>query len=411
MQMKHVIRGTVATLALAGCADGGPLAPERVDPRTSATGAQTTDAVRQVEGEIGPGAKYALFVPEPWNGDLILYAHGFRDTDTPVDLRDQDNLLAIRERLTDQGYAVAYSSYSENGYAVKDGMQRTQQLRGIFASQFGQPEQTLLMGHSLGGLIALGLAERFPQHYDGALVMCGITGGSRETVDYIGNVRVLFDFFYPNVLPGDLLSMPSGTRPVEDVIGPATGAMTASLAQGSTESLHGAFAMAAIMEGLGTPMPIIRNAGQQVLVQTLVGSIVYALGFHARGFEDLIDRTHGRSPFDNTTTVYTGALPPQLLAAVNAGVDRFATTPDAQNYLAKYYEPTGELQIPLVTLNNPFDPIAAPFHADRYRSDVENSGRSDLLVERMTANPFGYGHCAISVDDTMAAFADLASRL
>ena len=341
-------------LAAAACSDGAPLAPDRTESRAGRAAVQTINGVRQVEGEIGPGAKYALFVPDAWNGKLVLYSHGFRDTDVPVDLRDQDNLYGIRQRLTDQGYAVGYSSYSEQGYAIKDGMQRTHQLRGIFASHFSKPAKTLLMGHSMGGLIALGLAERFPQHYDGALVMCGITGGSPATVDYIAHIRVLFDFFYPGVLPGDLLNMPAGTRPMEDVVGPAQAAMTASLAQGSAASLQGALAIAAIMEEMGTPIPFIREAGQQTLVQTLVGSIVYSLGFHARGFEDLIDRTHGRSPFDNTQTVYgSAALPQPLLATLNAGVDRFATTPDAQNYLAKYYAPTGNLQIPVLCCTAP----------------------------------------------------------
>lgn len=267
------------------------------------------------------------------------------------------------------------------------------------------------MGHSLGGLVALGLAERFPQHFAGALVMCGVTGGSQATVDYIANIRVLFDFFYPGALPGDLLNMPAGTRP-EDVQARAAAAMTATLPQGSPASLRGALAMAAVMEELGTPIPHIRDLGQDMLVRTLVGSIVYAVSFHARGFSDLIDRTHGHSPFDNTQTVYSSpVLPSELLAALNAGVGRFATTPDARNYLRKYYAPSGDLAVPVVTLNNRFDPIAPLFHVRMYRDELVSAGRSDLLTRRSTANPYAYGHCAITVDETMAAFADLAARV
>lgn len=195
----------------------------------------------------------------------------------------------------------------------------------------------------------------------------------------------------------------------EDVVGPAQAAMTASLAQGSPASLQGAFAMAAIMEGMGTPIPVIRGAGPQVEIQTLVGSIIYALGFHVRGFQDLLDRTHGHSPFDNTATVYTGALPAQLLAAVNASVDRFATTPDAQGYLQRYFDPSGELTVPVVTLHNAFDPVAPLFHQALYRTRVAGAGRSGLLTQRISANP--YGHCALSVDETMAAFANLRERV
>lgn len=412
MIAKRSLALLVASVIVAsGCADENPVSPGTMDRLASLSVLKGAEGVRQVEGEIGPGATYALFVPEVWNGRLVLYAHGFRDAETPVDLRDQDNLASITGRLTAQGYAVGYSSYSENGYAVKDGMQRTQQLRGIFASRFGQPDKTLLMGHSLGGLIALGLAERFPEHYAGALVICGITGGSQAEVDYVANIRVLFDYFHPGVVPGELLDVPAGTRPKEDVEVPAMRAMTASLAHGSPESLRGAYAIAALMEGLGTPIPFIRNAGQAAEIQTLVGSIVYALSFHARGFEDLVSRTHGHSPFDNMGTVYTGALPQPVLDAVNSGVDRFNATPDARNYLQKYYTPSGSLQIPLVTLSNRFDPIAPSFHSELFRAAVSASGRSGLLVERSSANPFAYGHCNLTVDETMNAFAELSTRV
>lgn len=406
----HTFILVAAAVAAWGCADELPIGPQ-TSPSNSRSVIATENGVRWREGEIGPGARYSMFVPEAWNGQLVLYAHGYRDPGTPVDLRDQDNLVLLRQRLIAQGYALAYSSYSENGYAVRDGMLRTSQLSGLFASYFGQPTRTLLMGHSLGGLIALGLAERFPERYAGALVACGIAGGSRVEVNYIGQIRVLFDFFYPGVLPGQVLEMPAGTRPREDVEQPAQLAMTASLASGSTESMQGAFAMAALMEGLGMPIPFIQTLGPQLAIQTLVGSITYALSFHARGFGDLIDRTHGHSPFGNTATVYTGALPAPVLAAVNAGVQRYASTPDAEAFLEHYYAPTGNLRIPVVLLNNPFDPIAPLFHAARYGERVSAAGASALLVERTSANPFAYGHCAMSVDDTMNSFAVLVARL
>lgn len=416
MKPRHPLSLPVLLLLVAsGCADETPVAPE-VGFGESRAVVVTDGGVRTVEGETGPGAIYAIAVPDEWNGRLVLYSHGYRDPESPIDLRNQDNLDLLRERLVAEGYAIAYSSYSQNGFAVKDGMQRTQQLRGIFTSYFGTPTETLLMGHSLGGLIALGLAEQFPQHYAGALVMCGIAGGSAAEVNYIANVRVLFDFFYPGVLPGSLLSLPAGTRPEQDIEAPATAAMSATLASGNPQSMQGAFAIAALMEGMGTPIPYIQTLGTPTAIKTLAGSIVYALSFHARGFQDLIDRTHGQSPFDNSLTVYSGALPAALLAALNAppeqgGVQRFSTTPAAQNYLESYYAPAGDLQIPLVTLNNPFDPISPRFHMAAYREQVAASGSAAMLVERTSANPFGYGHCAMTVDDTMDALADLEGRL
>src|SRR3954469_22700995 len=97
-------------------------------------------------------------------------------------------------------FAVASSSWSENGYAVQDGVIRTHQLNGIFTSRVSKPARVLLMGSSLGGLVALKLAEQYPAEYSGALVMCGVVGGGTHEVAYLANVRILFDYFFPGVL-------------------------------------------------------------------------------------------------------------------------------------------------------------------------------------------------------------------
>ena len=99
----------------------------------------------QVEGEIGPGARYELFLPEGWNGDLVLYAHGYRNPAAPIALPGGAFLDALRDNLLALGYGVAWSSFSENGYAVKDGVTRTRQLRGLFASNFGRPNSTYVI--------------------------------------------------------------------------------------------------------------------------------------------------------------------------------------------------------------------------------------------------------------------------
>ena len=346
----------------------------------------TAAAVQVVEGEVGPGALYAIFVPDDWNGDLILYAHGFVDAARPTALPTADEIEPLRDRLNELGYAVAYSSYSENGLAVKDGAQRTKQLRGIFVSEFGTPDHTYLMGHSLGGLVNVLLAEKHPNLFDGALPMCGIIGGSQAQIDYIANVRVVFDFFYPGVLPGDALNVPEGLDLQNDVILPVILAIQANPA--------GAGAISAVGQ---SPVPWSTPA-------ELVESIVRAIGFNFRGFEDVLRRTHGHSPFDNTGTVYAGFLPQPILDALNALADRFSSTPDAENYMENFYQPTGELEIPVLTLHNVLDPVAPLLHEPAYQMIVAEAGSSGMLVQR-TVNR--YGHCEFEVQEMVQAFQDL----
>jgi hypothetical protein len=123
-------------------------------------GSRMAVGVEIVEGEIGPGSVYGLFVPDGWNGDRALYAHGYVDTSSPIGLPPATQIEPLRDAMLDMGYAVAYSSFSENGWAVDDGVRRTRQLRGIFNSEFGSPNRTFLVAHSMGALVAAKLAEK-----------------------------------------------------------------------------------------------------------------------------------------------------------------------------------------------------------------------------------------------------------
>ena len=381
---------TLVGLALlgAGCADQQPLAPESA-LNVSASALTATEVI---QGETGPGALYEIHKPANWNGDLLLYAHGFRDPALPITLSDQDNFFALRNDLVARGYAVAYSSYSENGLAFKDAAQRTHQLRGIFTSKVGRPDHVYLAGHSLGGVVTLMLAEQYPAQYSGALTMCGQVAGTQAALDYFAHIRVLFDYFYPNAnLPGDAMNIPQVANLNTQVIYPALGAIQANPA--------GAGAIAAIMAARGTPIPF--TSGSE-----LVTSLLNAIGYNYRAGPDLMDRTHGHFPFDNTQTVYTGpGLPATLLAHLNANVDRFSATPDALNYMQKYYEPTGRLRVPVLTLRNGLDPISPSFHEPAYKNKVTQAGRSDLLAQRLSTAPFG--HCGFSPSEMLQAFRDL----
>src|SRR5213078_1585726 len=187
-------------------------------------------AAREVVGLDTTGAQYALFLPYNWNGDLVVYAHGFFDPATPVALPDAAPVdvapwvAELRERLLQAGYAVAYSSFSENGWAVDNGAQRTRELRPLFSYYFPTPNRTFVIGRSLGALTTMLLVEKYAiessgisvlgiisiglgseRVLDGALALCGPVGGGRKQTDYVGHTRALFDFFYPGVIPGDVL--------------------------------------------------------------------------------------------------------------------------------------------------------------------------------------------------------------
>jgi hypothetical protein len=151
--------------------------------------------------------------------------------------------------------------------------------------------------------------------------------------------------------------------------------------------------------------------------QTLVTSLVYALYYQQIGTQDVVDRTHGHSPFDNRGRIYTmgtaavptPALAPliaSMIAASNAGVARYDSPPDAQNYLDRNYTPTGNLQIPVVSVHNLWDPLVPFFHEGLLADAASAAGTSANLLRRAVPN---YGHCNFPTPLVVSSFQSLAT--
>lgn len=387
-------------------------------PPLAATKAVTSESSSDlwqsiVTGETGPGSTYALYMPRQWNGTVVYYAHGIRNIlmEPDVSLRDQDNYQAIRDQLGAAGYAFAYSSFDENGYVVKDGSQRTHQLRGLFTSQFGQPQRSLLVGHSLGGLVALDLAERFAKQYDGVASFCGVAGGTQAELDHIVNTRLLFDMYYPGVLAGAFNEIPPGYN-IDPRVDPATiGKIQSAL-------LANPVGLLVIANTLQAGIEFVPNSA--LTLNTIVNSIITKLVFHAAGYDNLLAQTNGKFPFDNTQTVYRAAgpivVPPPLnavipaaliesqIASLDARVPRSSGDESALQYADKYFTPSGALMVPTLTLHNRWDPLVPFFHEPMFASRVEAAGASNFLVQRTN---LGYGHCNFTVAEQVKAILDL----
>ncbi len=247
-----------------------------------------------------------------------------------------------------------------------------------------------MVGASLGGLIAIELAEKHPNKIDGALPLCAASGGTRPQFDYLANVRALFDALYPNVLPGDAVHLPPGTNIATGIAGPALSAMTGNPL--------GAFTIAAIAQ---TPVPFA--AGN---VNELFESILTALSGNASTLPDVLARTHGHPFFENRRTIYSsGTVPAQVLFAINATIDRFRASPSALDYMKHNYEPSGDLRVPMLMLSNARDPVLPGFHRASYLNAVTDEGNQSLLVQRQVP---AYGHCVFTPLELGKAFSDLA---
>ena len=337
------------------------------------------------------GAQYAMFMPAKWNGRLVLYAHGFVDPAYPIALPDVSPpdvapwVVELRETLLAAGYAIAYSSYAENGWAVNDGSDRTREVRNLFLNRFGVPKRVYLVGRSLGALVTVLLVEKAASDFHGGLALCGPVGGGLLQTDYIGDVRVLFDFFFPGVIPGDAVNVPElDYSPGSPLVNAIVGAILANP--------QAALSLAAV-DQIGLPYTTFEQ---------LINSIVRTLGYNVRGTNDLLARTGGASPYDNLDTVYSGLG--AFDAVVNAGVDRFSDERAGVKYLTDFYQPRATFTIPLLTLHTTLDPDVPLVHETALAQIAARAKTTKWLAQQSLAR---YGHCNFSPAEVAQALSRL----
>ena len=66
------------------------------------------------------------------------------------------------------------------------------------------------LAYQEGGIITASVVERYPNIFDGGLAACGPIGDFRRQINYWGDFRTVFDYFFPGVVPGSPIHIPSG---------------------------------------------------------------------------------------------------------------------------------------------------------------------------------------------------------
>jgi len=146
---------------------------------------------QEISGTTASGVWYRIAVPAGWQagGPLVLYQHGFNfsEADGPP------SLGPLRDVMLSQGYAVAASAYAQRGWAVFTAIEDNRELLALFTEEYGAPGEIVPFGGSLGGLLALKLAETpgLPP-VRGAYALCPAAAGSRLW-DHAIDMRLAYD--------------------------------------------------------------------------------------------------------------------------------------------------------------------------------------------------------------------------
>lgn len=317
-----------------------------------------------------------------WNGQLIVYAHGYVQPKDDITLPTIDP--ALIELLFAQGFAVATTSYHKNGYAVEQGGDDIDALVSYFKNEVAPlpnwEGKVLLIGASEGALIVTMLLERNPQTYHGALALCGPLGGMPYQLKYFGNFRVVFDYFFPGILPGGVSTVPDATY---DMWNTTYAPAVAAVLSAQTDESRQLFS---------TTRAAIDPDNPLSMAQTAIG----VLSYNIRGMNDMIE-TAGGNPFGNRFTWYWGS---DNNWALNLGVERVRVDRPALIYSRQFYTPTGNLQRPLIAVHTTDDEIVPFRHEIIYFLKV--LGKKSL--NNFTLIPIQrYGHCNITADELMTS--------
>jgi len=235
-------------------------------------------------------------------------------------------------------------------------------------------------------LVAALLAERFPELFTGAYALCGPIGNFREQINYVGDFRVLFDYFFP----GTFVGSPVAIAPLDVqlwVTGITPGQIAARLLANRTRALE--------------LMRTSRAAFDPADFDTVIQTTLAVLANNILGANDAAAKLGGQ-PFDNRLRWYFGSSNDLRL---NFTVARFAASPAALLAL-RNYNTSGLLRIPMVTLHTTSDETIPFAHELIYLAKVRPSDRGRFIPLPV----FRYGHCNFTTPEILTGLAVLAAQ-
>lgn len=382
-------------LLTSGCKDEVEIIPtspdadqeEKLQTVTTVDGAITAfDCLTET---LNSGEIYQICKPVNWNGELIIYAHGYVSEFKPLALPTEPDDFA--PLFISMGYAFATTSYSENGLAIQTGIKNIVDLRKRFIKKYGEPEHIYLAGASEGGIVTTLAIERYPELFSGGLSLCGPCGDFQKQMNYYGDFRVLFDYYFPGVLPGNAVSIP------DQLIQNWSSVYVPAILQAI------ALNPAATAKLLSVAQAPYNPTNPTTIGETVLGILWYDV-FATR---DAVNKLKGQ-PYDNSTRVYTVPGNPAETNLLNARVQRFTADKHASKNVQKYYQTTGDIRVPLVSAHTTGDPIVPAWHLSLYQAKTVAQGTSPLFTGILINR---YGHCTFSQAEIAQGFALLVLKV
>ncbi len=368
------MKRTILVLALVAAFLGGAVSSSHAD--TTLTG--NTDG----------GAFFKIVVPTVWNGDLVIWNHGFSlNPIGPV-----SDLGPLATLQLSEGYAVAASSYQQIGWSLFKTKNDTQNMVNVFNANFGTPNNILVNGASLGGIVTAHILEKANiGNVVGAYPICGALAGSRNW-DAALDIRLTYDTICANT-------------PAAAIPGGATGLPAPGFPAYPFTQTQMALAANACM-GVLTPVPFrtpLQNANRALFLATTqlpANFILTDLGFAQFGYSNLIfdpAKLDGGQGVGNANVNYDNG------GFIDTNIQRVSTDPGAVNRVNKYFTPNGSVGgVKIVSLHTDGDGLVIIENEKEYDDVVANSKLTIAVVDEP-----GNTHCGFTGSETVAGWESL----
>lgn len=342
------------------------------------------------DGVQASGSIYRICMPPAaqYNGNLVIWAHGFQDAGTPVSIPEDQLCISgvcLSEIANLLGFGFATNSYSKTGLAVVQGLGDVIDLVNVYTAKKGKPNKVYLVGASEGGIITtLGL-EKHSNVFSAGLALCGPIGSFPMQINYFGDARATFQYFFPGVIPGDPFHpdaalVATWSTYYDQVVKPLV------MSPQKRTALNRWAAVAGLPYDASNFEATVEQSVRDVLRYSVV---------------NLADATTtlGGFPFDNRSKWYTGSNDDFTL---NLKVPRVAASPVALAAMAASYETTGTLRRPLISMHTKRDQQVPFAHQQIYT--VKSFLAGSLFARYLPAEIDRYGHCNFTVDELVWGF-------
>ncbi len=347
--------------------------------------AGTAGAQTVLTGQTAGGAFYRIEVPDDWQvaDGLVIWNHGF-DLGAVSEVSHEDLGPLVDVQLA-EGYAVAASSYSLPGWALFQTVQDGRELVEVFENAFGAPDQILINGGSLGGIVTAQAIEQGEiGNVVGALPVCGALAGSRQW-DGALDLRLLYDYVCAGVpgaqIPGGAGGLPFPLDPDYDQVDMAT----------------------ALEICTGVVLPIPPTPEQQARQDQLLALtglpeefLLIDMGFATFALHDLVydpAKLDGAMAMDNAGVDYGDA-------GANAGIERVTSDPAARFFLRDHFTPSGDVGgVKIVSIHTDKDGLVLVENQSEYAAAVPAGNLTvGIVVEDEPS------HCDFSDAEVLAAW-------